>query len=65
MFHISSPQLPILHPRLAHLDLRQYRDEDMDELDEFKWDPISLFHLGQAMIEVADRRPLPTVLFKL
>jgi hypothetical protein len=64
MFHIRAPLAPILHPGLVHLDLRQYRDGGCD-FQEVNWDPVSLFHLGQAMIEVADRKPLPTLLFKI
>jgi hypothetical protein len=51
-FEVSSPLLPILHPGLVKVDLRQ----------RVKWGPISLFHLGCALGVVANRRPIPTVL---
>jgi hypothetical protein len=65
LFKITSPLLPILHPGLLLLDLRQSRhNETHQEVSApFKWDPVSLFHLGQAVITVADRRPHPTVIF--
>ncbi len=51
-FSVSSSLLPILHPGLAELDLRHYR-----------WDPLSLCHLENAMAEVADRTPVPMLKF--
>jgi hypothetical protein len=52
-FKIASPLLPILHPGLVYLSLRH----------NTPWDPVSLFHLGGAVAEVADRDPMPTVVF--
>jgi hypothetical protein len=65
-FKITSPLMPILHPGLVLLDIRQPIDtapqEEVAE-ERFKWDPVSLFHLARAVIAVADRRPRPVVLF--
>ncbi len=55
-FRIPSPLLPVLHPGLLKLDLRHVG---------LKWDPISLCHLGRALVEVADRKPVPSLLFKM
>ncbi len=57
-FKVPSPLLPILHPGLVKLDLRQ----SPGSWDPFEWDPISVFHLGRALVEVSDRRPIPTLL---
>jgi hypothetical protein len=54
-FSIPSPLLPILHPGLVKLDLRH---------KGLKWDPISQCHLGRALADMADRKPVPTLLFK-
>jgi hypothetical protein len=53
-FRIPSPLLPILHPGLVKLDLRHIG---------LKWDAISLCHVGRALVEVADRKPVPSLLF--
>jgi hypothetical protein len=58
-FKVSSPLLPILHPGLAWLDLVQSRGFGIP----WEWDPTSLFHLGRAMVEMSDRRPVPNLLF--
>ncbi len=54
-FNIKAPLLPVLHPGLVELDL--------DQLQRHEWDPVSFFHLGRAVAEVADRRPVPTIKF--
>jgi hypothetical protein len=51
---IQSSLLPMLHPGLVKLDLRQ---------KYAAWDPESLLHLGSAMVAVFKRDPIPTVLF--
>ncbi len=61
VFTIPSPLLPILHPGLVELDLRQSHKSGAP----IEWDTVSLFHLGRAMVEVADRTPIPALLFKL
>ncbi len=53
-FEVTSPLLPILHPGLVKLDLRQRRP----------WDSGSLFHLGRALDAVADRNPPLTLLIQ-
>ncbi len=50
---VTSSLLPIIHPGLVKLDLRQ------DEA----WDSVSLFHLGGAMAAVANRTPHLELLF--
>jgi Leucine-rich repeat (LRR) protein len=57
-FQVPSPLLPILHPGLVELNLEQARRS----LDASGWDPISLVHLGRAMVEVSDRMPVLTLL---
>jgi hypothetical protein len=59
-FRIPSSLLPILHPGLLTLDVRQFAREP----GPFTWDSMSLVHLGRAMAELAKRRPVPAVLFK-
>lgn len=54
-FRIEESLHPILHPKLKILDLRQPVP--------FKWDAISLFHLGRALAEICYWDPLPTLLF--
>ncbi len=49
---VASPLLPILHPGLLMLDLRQPQRKP--------WDSGSLFHLECAMAAVADSNPLLT-----
>ncbi len=61
---ITSPLLPILHPGLITLDLRQTSEETARMPHQHSWDSVSLFHLGRAMLEVAEKRPVPTLLFK-
>jgi hypothetical protein len=51
-FEIPTPLLPIVHPGLVKLDLRQRKP----------WDSVSLFHLGDALAAVADRSPPLTLL---
>jgi hypothetical protein len=74
MFKIPSPLLPILHPGLLKLDLRAYAYKEdftvaptgqvtVHHRVPFEWDSVSLFHLARATVEVADRRPRPTLLF--
>jgi Leucine-rich repeat (LRR) protein len=66
VFQITSPLLPILHPGLVLLDLRQSRYEGTHQevtRERYVWNPVSLFHLGRALIAVADRRPRPIVRF--
>jgi hypothetical protein len=53
-FTVSSSLLPILHPGLVVLDLVQHSP----------WDALSLCHLGRAMVEVANRRPIPSVQYQ-
>ncbi len=56
-FRISCSLLPILHPGLVRLDLRQVRLRvRQNGQDRFPWDPISRFHLVHAEVEVAHRR---------
>jgi hypothetical protein len=55
-FQVTSSLLPILHPGQVELDLSQG--------PRHSWDSVSLFHLGRAMLEVAERRPVPTLLFE-
>jgi hypothetical protein len=52
VFLIPTPLLPMLHPGLVKLDLRQRKP----------WDSVSLFHLGDALAAVADRSPPLTLL---
>jgi hypothetical protein len=52
-FQVSAPLLPILHPRLVKLCLRQRKP----------WDSVSLFHLGRAMTAVEKRNPYLTMLW--
>jgi hypothetical protein len=52
LFEINAPLLPVLHPGLVKLGLHQGHE----------WDPASLFHLGRAVVEVADRVPIPEIL---
>jgi hypothetical protein len=59
-FKVSSPLQPILHPGLVLRDLRAYGGIQAP----CKWDPVSLFHLGRGMRHMADRVPIPTLLFK-
>jgi hypothetical protein len=61
-FEVPSTLLPILHKGLVLLDLRQ--DLDEPAFVSTKWDPISLFHLGQAVIDVSTRVPVPTLVFE-
>ncbi len=51
-FQVSSPLLPVLHPGLVLLGLGGQVE---------KWDDMSLFHFGRAMVEVADRLPMLTL----
>jgi hypothetical protein len=55
VFKISTPLLPILHPGLVRLDLLQPSNHS--------WDSVSFSHLERARLEVAGRRPVPTLLF--
>jgi hypothetical protein len=59
-FRIPAPLLPILHPGLVSLELQPFSRRS----NPFRYDPLSLFHLGHAMAELAKRRPLPTLSFK-
>jgi hypothetical protein len=52
-FKVTSPLLPVLHPGLICFALYQRR----------RWDQISLFHIGRAFVEVADRKLVPSLLF--
>ncbi len=56
VFTIPSSLLPVLHPWLQELNLRQ---EDI----AFRWDPISLHHQEGAKTEAAKLRPVPELLF--
>jgi hypothetical protein len=60
VFRIPSPLLPFLHRGLEQLDLRQRRGF----FGSFDWDTVSLFHLGRAMVEVADRQPRLKLFYK-
>jgi hypothetical protein len=51
-FEVTCPLLPMLHPGLVKLDLRQ----------RMPWDSVSMFHLGDAMAALADRNPHLTLL---
>ncbi len=54
MFSILSPLLPLLHPGLVKLDLRQRETLE----------PRSLFHIGRAVREWAkEGRPIDTLLY--
>jgi hypothetical protein len=64
VFRVRSSLLPILHPGLLELDLRQQRYvPHSDELRRRRWDVVSLCHLGRALADVADRKPVPALLF--
>ncbi len=63
-FRIPSSLLPILHPGLVHMDLRQQNYEySTGHARRIPWDDLSLSHLGRVRAHVADRRPVPTLLF--
>jgi Leucine-rich repeat (LRR) protein len=63
-FKVPSPLLPILHPGLVHLDLQQQAYDYAIRGPRLRpWDELSLSHLEQALAEVVDRRPVPTLLF--
>ncbi len=61
VFQVPSSLLPILHPGLVMLDLRQ---KLRNLAHPHRWDPLSLFHLGRAVSEVSDRIPVPEVRFR-
>ncbi len=50
---VSESLLPILHPGLVRLELQQ----------EKELDPVSLGHVGSAMLDLGNRQPVPTLLF--
>lgn len=52
-FRILSPLLPIFHPGLKFISLKQ----------DVPWDLMSMFHIGCAVAHVADWRPMPTLEF--
>lgn len=54
-FSVPESLLPVLHPGLWSLDLRQTAP--------FVWDAVSLFHLGRALAEVCSREPVPMLTF--
>ncbi len=58
-FRVPSSVSPILHPLLMELALEQ----EFDHPDGWEWDPTSLFHLGYALADVADRNPVPKLSF--
>jgi hypothetical protein len=60
VFRVPSSLLPILHPGLVEVYLRQHMYIDMPRGKG--WDMLSLFHLGRALADVADRRPVPRLL---
>jgi Leucine-rich repeat (LRR) protein len=60
VLRVPSSLLPILHPGLVRLDLRQ---EKVFSSERRPWDVLSLAHLERAVAEVADRRPIPTLIF--
>ncbi len=63
-FKVRAPLLPILHPGLVQLDLRQQRFvPHSKELRPRRWDGLSLCHLGRALADVADRKAVPALLF--
>jgi Leucine-rich repeat (LRR) protein len=53
VFRIQSSLSPVLHPGLIELGLDQSAE----------WDPTSRFHLGCALVDVADRTPVPNLTF--
>lgn len=55
-FKVSSSLLPMLHLGLVELNLIQRN---------VQWDPLSLFHLGCAVAEVAERTPVPRLRFAI
>ncbi len=61
-FRVPSTLLPILHPGLVSLHLGQHvhRGQSIP----FKWDPMSLVHLGCALAELAKRQPVPMLCYK-
>jgi hypothetical protein len=65
-FRVRSSLLPILHPGLVELDLRQQRyvpHGNQLALRPRPWDVVSLCHLGRALADVAKRKPVPALLF--
>ncbi len=66
-FRVPSSLLPIFNPALVQLDLRQERSTRSGEgaLPTVRrpWDVLSLAHLGRALADVADRKPVPRLLF--
>jgi hypothetical protein len=52
-FRVPSSLLPILHPNIVHVALNQ----------PAPWDPVSLFHLGRAALEVEERKPVPRLTY--
>ncbi len=61
VLRIPSPLLPILHPGLVKLDLRQWRPRCVPVIP----DDISMYHLLCVHAEVARRTPVPQVAFYL
>ncbi len=59
VLRVPSSLLPILHPGLVKLDLRQWRPICVP----MTLDAISMFHLEWAVAEVACRIPVPKVVF--
>jgi hypothetical protein len=56
-FKIPSPLLPILHPGLVKLVVRQETfDHSIMASLPIPWDDLSLSHLGRALAHVADRK---------
>jgi Leucine-rich repeat (LRR) protein len=63
-FRVPSSLLPILHPGLIYLDMRQQPfDYSTGQPRRIPWDELSLSHLRCALAEVADRRPVRRLLF--
>jgi hypothetical protein len=62
LFEVPSSLLPILHKQLVSLDVRQKR-YDLQPAVSLKWDPVSLFHLGRAVVDVSNRVPVPKMRF--
>ncbi len=73
VFSVPSSLLPILHPGLVVLDLRPYRYVfhdfcigkhcDIQRIDWYEWDSLSLVHLKHAGTVLASRQPVPTLLY--
>jgi Leucine-rich repeat (LRR) protein len=63
-FKISSSLLPMFDSGLLTLDVRQERYvRSIGESCPRPWDGLSLFHLGRALADLADRKPVATLLF--